>query len=64
MLDPGEPGIEEEQYHTAASLIGLLDAWEVDAQGATDNGFAGDRGSVLVFLPGENYPLSKIGRRE
>jgi hypothetical protein len=53
LLDPGEPGIDEEQYHTAACLIGQLDAWEIDVQGATDNGFAGERGSVLVFLPGK-----------
>ena len=55
LLDPGEPGIDEEQYHTAACLIGQLDSWEIDVQGATDNGFAGERGSVLVFLPGKEH---------
>ena len=58
LLDPGEPGIDEEQYHTAACLIGQLDSWEINVQGATDNGFAGERGSVLVFLPGKEYPPS------
>ena len=64
LLDPGEPGIVEEQYHTAASLIGQLDAWEIHVQGATDNGFAGERGSVLVFLPGKDCPHAhhKLGR--
>ena len=58
LLDPGEPGIDEETYHTAACLIAQLDTWEVDAQGPTDHGFADERGSVLVFLPGNYITLA------
>ena len=53
MLDSGSPEISDEQFHTAACLVGQLDSWEIDKQGPMDNGFAEDRGTVLVFLPGE-----------
>ena len=55
MLDSGSPEISDEQFHTAACLVGQLDSWEIDTQGPMENGFAEDRGTVLVFLPGEDY---------
>lgn len=60
ILDPGTPEIDDEQFHTAACLVGLLDSWEIDEQGPTDNGFAKDRGTVLVFLPGDLPVISGI----
>lgn len=60
ILDIGEPTIEESQYHTASCLICLLDAWEINEQGVSNDDFAAERGSVLVFLPGKVSILTLV----
>lgn len=51
-LDPTTPAISPLSYNLAYNLVKMFDSIEKREQGAETNGFAPNRGSVLIFLPG------------